>query len=273
MNDSTISDARTLLFVPGDKPERFDKAVHSGADLTVLDLEDAVGSTDKASARVNTVRYSSGGIHVAIRINDASTPHFRDDMDAVMALECTVVLAKSTAESVTTLTKALPTHRVIALIETARGVLDAGAIAETAGVARLALGAIDLAAELGVDPNRSPLIDRARSDLAYASAAAGLPGPIDGVTPSIGDDAALDHDIARAQEFGFTGKLCIHPRQIEATHSAMAPTDAEVAWARRILGEAADPSNGSVFTVDGCMVDKPVMDRARAIAARAGRTR
>ncbi|MDI9894454.1 CoA ester lyase [Rhodococcus sp. IEGM 1381] len=269
MRLSNPAHARTLLFVPGDRPERFDKAAASGADIVVLDLEDAVGVGAKTAARANVVEYVSGGVAASVRINAATTAEFEQDVSAISALACGVMLAKADESSIERLACLLPDHRIIALIETAQGVLDAAAVARMPGVARLALGTIDLAAELRVDPDRSMLLDRARADLAFASAAGGLPGPIDGVTTAIDDIAAITRDVERASDFGFTGKLCIHPRQISSTHLAMRPTPEETLWARAIVAAVDDPANGSVFSVNGSMVDKPVADRARSVLRRA----
>jgi citrate lyase subunit beta / citryl-CoA lyase len=125
----------TLLFVPGDRPERFDKASTSDADLVVLDLEDAAGVAQKSAARSKIVAYLKSGYRAVVRIKAVDTPHFGDDVAALTELTCAIMLAKD-AGSITTVTESLPTHPVIALVETARGVLDADQIAASPGASR-----------------------------------------------------------------------------------------------------------------------------------------
>lgn len=267
-----IATARTLLFVPGNRPERFAKALAAGADITVVDLEDAVRPAEKDAARggvaawLDTQSAAEVG-RVMIRINAAGTPWHQADLDAVAGRVVAVMLAK--AEAGTALGAAASRTPVVALIETATGILDARQIAATEGVARLALGSFDLAAELGIDPLEAEALSPSRCALVLASAAAGLPGPIDGVHAAIDDAEALAAETDVARRLGFTAKLCIHPCQIATVETVLLPSPEEIAWAERILAAAPAAEEGGVVTVDGRMVDKPVIDRARRIAAAA----
>lgn len=258
--------ATTLLFVPGDRPERFAKAAAAGADLVVLDLEDAVGAENKDAARANAAAWAADH-ECAVRVNAADTAWFSADLAALAGTEATIMVPKADDPNVL----AAIDGSVIALIETARGVLGAPAIAAVRNVVRLAVGTFDLAAELGVDPVDTEALLPTRGTLVLASAAAGLPGPIDGVTAAIDDDERLTADTAYARRLGFAGKLCIHPRQLAAVATAFRPTEAQAVWAQRII-DAVEANSGAtgtaVVTVDGEMVDKPVIDRARAILAR-----
>lgn len=155
-------------------------------------------------------------------------------------------------------------HPVIALIESAAGVLAAADIAEIDGVVRLALGTFDLATQLGVDPVDAEALAATRGAVVLASAAAGLTGPVDGVTAAIDDAERLTADTAYARRLGFAGKLCIHPRQLTPVAAAFRPSEEELAWARRIV-DAADATG--VAQVDGAMVDKPVVERAQRLLA------
>jgi citrate lyase subunit beta/citryl-CoA lyase len=272
--------ASTLLFVPADRPERFAKAAAADPGLVVLDLEDAVAPDAKEAARENAVAWIEAGNECAVRINAAGTVWHADDLAALAPLRCAIVLPKADIEVldgvVATLTEARASNPyrpeaggsrppLIALIETAAGVLHSTAVAAATGVERLAVGTFDLAAELGVDPTDREALAGTRHALVLASAAAGLPGPIDGVTGAV-DDAGLVEDDARySKRLGFTGKLCIHPRQLVPVATAFRPTEAEQAWARKILAAITDTSG--VAVVDGAMVDKPVLDRARRILA------
>lgn len=264
--------AATWLFVPGDRPERFDKAAAAGADVVVLDLEDAVAPADKAIAREAVVAWLDGvpGMGVTscvVRINAA--PERAGDLAALTRLRggrpVTVMVAKAEApeELVELLGRFPPGSTAVALLETARGILAAPAIATVPGVVRLAIGTFDLAAELGVDPDEDEALAPARGALVLASAAAGLAGPVDGVTGAVDDADRITADTTRSRRRGFAGKLCIHPRQVPVVRAALAPGAEEVRWAERVVAAG----EGAVALVDGRMVDKPVVDRARRILA------
>ncbi|SEC85470.1 citrate lyase subunit beta / citryl-CoA lyase [Amycolatopsis tolypomycina] len=246
--------ATTFLFVPGDRPDRFGKGLTSGADVVILDLEDAVAPAGKGSARA-AVREWLAGHRAMVRINAPGTPWFAADAELVAARGVPVMVPKAEAPGVLA-----GFGEVVALVETARGVEAAGELAAVPSVTRLAFGSVDLAAELGVAPEDREPFAYARSRLVIASAAAGLPPPVDGVTTTLADDAQLASDVGYARRMGFGGKLCIHPRQLAAVQAGFAPTEAERDWARRVLAAGA-----GVSVVDGRMVDRPVLARARHI--------
>jgi citrate lyase subunit beta/citryl-CoA lyase len=155
---------------------------------------------------------------------------------------------------------------VVPLVETAAGVAAARELCAAPGVVRAAFGSIDLAAQLGVDPNSRTALLHARSTLVLAAAAAGRAPPVDGVTTALDDPEALTSDTAHAVELGFTGKLCVHPRQLAPVHAALRPTDAELEWARSVLRAGT----GGAVAVDGHLVDRPVLLRAERLLGRAG---
>ncbi|WP_432478015.1 HpcH/HpaI aldolase/citrate lyase family protein [Nocardioides sp. GXQ0305] len=260
----------TLLFVPGDRPDRFDKAVASGADLVVLDLEDAVAPDLKDPARGHVVEWLSSGGRAAVRVNAVDDPAHRADVGALAPFAVPVMVPKAEhPASLATLAGGLhDDSRLLALVETASGVLAAPALATATGVDRLVLGTYDLASQLGVSPDDREAMAGARQAVVLASAAAGLAPPVDGVTGDVADDERLRDDLAYAVRMGFGGKLCVHPRQVPPSREAFRPSAEEVAWARRVV-EAAEGA-GAVL-LDGAMVDKPVVDRARRILA-AGQT-
>lgn len=273
MSAPDVRSARTLLFVPGDRPERFEKAAGSGADVVVLDLEDAVAPPAKGAALGHVVAWlAAPGNSAVVRINAAGTPTHAAELAALASTAAAVMLPKADADQIAHVRDGLggeaSEHEVLALIETARGVSDADAIAQAPGVARLVLGTIDLSAELGVEAASYDAMAYSRGRLVIASAAAGLPGPIDGVTVTLDDPAILDEDLRVARDLGFSGKLCIHPKQVATVNQALSPSADEVAWAERILA-AAGGSNGGVVVVDGAMVDKPVVLRAQRLLSRA----
>jgi citrate lyase subunit beta/citryl-CoA lyase len=266
---------RTYLFVPGNRPERFPKALASGADAVVLDLEDAVAPVDKAAARAAVAEFLSAASHSAraglvVRVNDEATPWFESDLAMLAAVHATaVMLPKAEQPATIAHVRAVCAHiRVLPLIETARGVLACEALAAAPGVERLAFGTLDFAVDL--DLSGDPIgFDYAASRIALASRVAGIAAPVAGVTAALDDEAQLLADLARARAHGFGGKLCIHPRQVQPIHRALQPTDAELDWARRVVA-AAEASTGAV-QVDGRMVDQAVFKRAHALLARAQR--
>ena len=261
--------ARSLLFVPGDRPERFDKAIGSGADLIVLDLEDAVAPSRKTAALANVLAWlERAGADAVVRVNGADTPWHAAEIDALASSTATVMLPKAEdpAELARLDDRLGGGRRIIALVETALGIRDLHAVCSTPGVVRAALGTVDLGAALGVSPSSHAAFAYARSAMVVASAAAGLPAPIDGVTTALRDSDALLRDLTMATEHGFGAKLCVHPGQVGAVNDHFKPSHEQIAWASKVT-TAADGSDG-VVVVDGAMVDAPVVRRAADIMAR-----
>jgi citrate lyase subunit beta / citryl-CoA lyase len=262
--------ARSFLFVPGTRPDRFAKAAASGADAVILDLEDAVAPQDKADARA-LVADHVGDQQVLVRVNGAATPWFADDLAALAGAgrPAGIVLPKAESpEQVAAVVAALGRRvPIFALIESARGVRDANLIAQTPGVTRVMFGNLDFALDSGINVRSADERELlfARSALVIASRAAGLPGPVDGVQPDIVNDAATGAAARSAVDLGFTGKLCIHPRQIPLVHSAFEPSADELRWAARVLESAGD-SGGGAARLDGEMIDAPRLELARRIA-------
>lgn len=254
--------------MPGDRPERFAKARATGADAIVIDLEDAVPPDRKRAALTHTLEWLGAGNEAVVRINGVATDWHAAEVEALSRTGAGVMLPKTESAAHLARLHDVLGDRTIALIESARGVQDADALAESPGVVRLALGNVDLSAELGIDPGSHSALAYSRGRLVMASAAAGLHPPIDGVTTALDSPSVLAADLAVTRELGLGGKLCIHPRQVGPTNDALRPTEDEVAWAHRVL-EAADANGVSV--VDSMMVDPPVIKRAeRIIASRSG---
>ncbi len=272
MNPAT---ARSLLFVPGTRPERFATAAASGADVVIVDLEDAVAPDDKGDARKAAAAWVQE--HPAVvRINGAQTRWYAEDVAAVTGarqLRGVIVPKAEEPDRIAALVSALGDVPVLALVESAKGLRAVDAIAAVLGVARLLFGNLDYALDVGVTvrPSEEPQLLFARSALVNASRAAGLPGPVEGVSPAIADLAALVAATSRSIDLGFTGKLCIHPRHVQPIHDAMRPADEELAWAARVV-EAAVESAGAAVRVDGEMVDRPRLELARRLLARAAQS-
>jgi citrate lyase subunit beta/citryl-CoA lyase len=254
--------ARSYLYVPGNRPERFDKALAAGADAVIIDLEDAVPPAEKPAARAALSAWLSLGKPVIVRVNAADSPWYAEDLAACdVAGVVGVVLPK--AENIDEAVVALCRRRkaaLLPLIETAAGMARAEAVAATACVQRLMFGTIDFQFELGIDGDGDELL-AFRSRLVLASRLAGIQSPVDGPCTSWEDAALLDADCRRARRLGFGGKLCIH--------AAFSPAAGEVAWARRVL-EAARGSGGAAVAVDGRMIDRPVLLKAERILREAG---
>jgi len=267
---------RSYLFVPGSRPERIGKAIAAGADAVIVDLEDAVAPDDKAAARHNLhapwaalgAQADAAGVTLLVRVNGADTAYFGDDLafcrDRAIAA---IVLPKADCAALEALRAVLPDVACHALLETAAGFRDLREVARAPGVVRLMFGSIDLMFDLDVADDDAPL-HHFRSELVLHSRAAGLPAPVDGVCTAIGDAQALAADTARARRFGFGAKLLIHPNQVAGVHAALAPSVEDVAWARRVVAQAA-AANGAAIAVDGKMVDRPVLERAQRIVAAA----
>lgn len=258
---------RSYLFVPGDRPERFDKAWASAADAVIVDLEDAVAPQHKLQARAAVAGWLSAARPVWIRINPADSAWFDDDV-ALLGLPGVAGAVVPKAEALpAALVDAAARHGfgLIALVETAVGMQAAQQLAATRGVVRLAFGSIDFQVDLGIEGDDDALL-AFRSHLVLASRLASIAAPIDGVTVTTSDIEQLRRDTQRSRRLGFGAKLCIHPQQIETVHAVWSPSDEERAWAARVIA-AMEGSAGAAVGVDGKMVDRPVLLRARRIAA------
>jgi citrate lyase subunit beta/citryl-CoA lyase len=271
-----VAKARTFLFVPGNRHERFQKAARSGADVVILDLEDGVAPGDKPTAREAIARgwldVQAIGIPIVVRLNALSTVYGEDDLAWATHLHSPAAVMLPKAESAAPIERvhdALGGVPVLPLIESAAGYAGLTAVAGARGVLRLFLGHIDFMADTGIvcgaeEAEVAPL----RFAIALATRTFRLASPVDGVTIQISDLDRLRSDTLRAIRFGFGGKMCIHPSQVPVIHDACCPADDELAWARKVL--AADEAAGGAATqVDGKLVDLPGVLQARRTLARA----
>lgn len=268
----TAITAVSYLFVPGNRPERFDKACAAGADVVIVDLEDAVPLSEKDHARAAVAAWLAPGKSVALRINSADTPWHAADL-ALCGLPGVVAVVVPKAGSAAELARvsAAGAQALLPLIETAAGFAKVSELAGAPQVLRLLFGSIDFSVDLGIGGDDREL-DYFRSQLVLASRLAGIAAPVDGVTTAIDDEAVLRHDTLRGKRFGFGAKLCIHPRQVAGVHAAYLPDAEEVSWAQRVL-DAAASANGAAVAVDGKMVDRPVIVKAGLIMEQAARRR
>lgn len=260
--------ARSYLFLPGNRCERIAKALASGADAVIVDLEDAVPPAEKDAARATVLASLDAAHPVWLRINGAQTPWF--DADRALCVHAGIagiVLPKAESpEPIAALHKDFA-RPVLPIIESALGLARLTGIAEAKGTQRIVFGSIDLRLDLGI-PGDEPVLDPYRMQLVLASRLAGLPAPVDGVTTSFSDPGLVEADTRRSASLGFTAKLCIHPKQIAPVHRGFGPSEKDIAWARRVI--AADTAAaGNAVALDGQMVDRPVVDRARTILEQA----
>jgi len=258
--------ARSYLFVPGDRPERFDKAIAAGADAVIVDLEDAVAPDAKDAARAHLRRWLSADHPVCVRINAAGSRWFAGDLALCShpGVACIVLPKAERASDVQAVVDA-GARSILPLVESALGLWNAAELCRAPNVARLVFGAIDFSLDAGIVEGHESLL-YARSQLVLVSRVAGIAAPVDGVTVALDDPGAVSTDTERARKLGFGAKLCIHPKQIAAVHAAFMPTAQELDWARRVQA-----TEGAAVAVDGKMVDRPVRLLAEQMLAEAAR--
>jgi citrate lyase subunit beta/citryl-CoA lyase len=259
--------ARSILFVPGDRAERFGKALASGADMVVIDLEDAVLPERKTAAR-DIIHDALSGLaepRFYVRVNSLDTEWHADDVTALAALPGVAGLMLPKAERASDFAamhaaaEGKPLH---ALVETVSAILNLAELVTAPGLSRLSFGTVDFQVDAGIDGDGGE-IDYVRTQIVLHSRSAGLAAPVDGVSTNLSDDEGLARDADHSRRFGFGGKLCVHPRQVAVVNAAFLPSDADVEWAKRVL-LAIDGAFGAV-AVDGKLIDKPVVDRARRL--------
>lgn len=275
---------RSLLFVPGDRPDRMDKALGSGADALILDLEDAVAAGVKGEARRHVAAFLEAHpeANLWVRVNPDSGEQERD-LDAVLpARPDGIVLPKAEGgESVAELTRRLTergnaTARILAIAtETPAAIFQLGTYGGQKRLAGLTWGAEDLPAALGAATSReeggsfTPPYELARSLCLFGAAAAGV-APIESVYPAFRDLEGLARYAARARRDGFTGMMAIHPAQVPVINQAFTPSEAEVAHARAVVAAFDANPDAGALSLDGRMIDRPHLVQARRILAAAG---
>ena len=274
---SPLSDACSFLFVPATQPERYGKALASGADGVIIDLEDAVGLDDKAKAReILKNTWPSISIdqkhRIVVRCNAPGSSFYAADLVLAKELQVRHLMIPKTEsrDHVNGAAEELKNTAFIPMIETPLGLHHLNEIASAEQVLRLALGNLDMQVELGIscDDNETE-IDTARFMLVLASKLAQIAPPLDGVTPSTDDEPRIFAHAQKAKRFGFGAKLCIHPKQIPIVKRAFTPSPEELDWAKRVIS-ADKAAKGQAVKVDGKMVDRPVVMLARRILVLAG---
>jgi len=285
---------RSMLFVPGDRPERFAKAVASGADAVIFDLEDSVVAAQRPSARQEIARYlgsAERSVPLWVRVNPVGSDDALADLAAVMDLRPDGIMLPKARSGADVLEAshwmaALEVRAGIApdsvgliplITESAAAVLNAACFAKLPPRVRgLTWGAEDLAADLGAVSNRSPeggfdpAYIHARTACLLAAAAAGV-AAIDTVDTEIRDAAAIEARARESRRQGFAAKMAIHPAQVAPIHAAFQPSETEVEWARRVIEAFRAAPGAGVLSLDGRMLDKPHIRQAERILAASAR--
>jgi citrate lyase subunit beta/citryl-CoA lyase len=261
---------RTWLFSPADDSRKLASALRSDAGAVIADLEDAVAPERKLVARSEAARFARDGGGDAwrvVRINDPRTELGRADLEALRDSAPTAVMVpKATVDTVGVALASNP--RVVPLIETALGVTQAGQIAATPGVIAVAFGSVDLSAELGLRPlPEGQELLYVRSELVVSCAAAGGLPLVDSVFVDLQDEDGLRAESERGRALGFSGKLCIHPRQVSIAEAAFTPSPEEMSAAHRTVEayERGRRSGRGAVLDDGEMVDLATVRRAQRL--------
>ncbi len=273
---------RSVLFVPGGDPRKIDRARASAADTVVLDLEDAIAPEGKQDARACVAEaLGAGGFgssEPAVRINPPGTPFFEDDVASVLAAGATTVMlpkAERAHDIASVASKLGQATTLLLLIESPLGVADALAVAgATPQVHGVCFGHADFSLQMGLTQadTANAVVHHARCGVAIAAKALAR-APIDCVHLAVRDEAAFRADTALGLSLGYEGRLCIHPRQAEIANEVYTPSADQIDYATRVIDgfDEARQRGVGVCTIDGKLVDAPVVAQQRRVLARAGR--
>lgn len=267
---------KSLLFTPGNREDRFLKALHSNSNFMILDLEDSVSDDDKYLARVNIKNFVTANDvknKIFIRINSYKSKHFEDDTTLLFSIRNHikgVILSK--CENIKSI-NSLREFKIIPMIESAKGIKNIHKIAKQENVIAMTFGALDLIKSLnmsknGFGPNEidsvSYLLNYTRVQLVLASNINKLLPPIECIYPNLKDLEGLEKSLILAKNMGFGGALCIHPNQVPTTNKAFEYTKKEIKWAKEVLKLAAKNKNNA-FQYENEMIDLPLINKAKEI--------
>jgi citrate lyase subunit beta / citryl-CoA lyase len=275
---------RSKLFIPGSRPELFEKALTGAADAISFDLEDAVSATQKDQAREAVAAFLRtrmvGFTKIAIvRVNAISSPLFNADVQALIGpgLDILNIPKLETAQDVLTAIEAIErvesdsdfSVKILANIETPKAFRFAAEIAtSSARIVGLQIGLLDLCNSCGIDPTEEAAVEHFRLGVRVAAAEAGI-AAYDSAFANIRDIEGFRASAIAARRLGFSGKSCIHPSQVPIANEVFSPSQGEIEYAERVVA-AAEKNVAGAFALDGKMIDAPVVGRARAILRLAG---
>ncbi|WDU51838.1 HpcH/HpaI aldolase/citrate lyase family protein [Taylorella equigenitalis] len=269
---------RSGLFVPATRTDRVSKAVATGADIVIVDLEDAVGPLDKATARDALADYlvTASEQNLCVRLNSDDTQWHEEDLALCekfkFKLFCVMLPKVETADQVHAIYERTGL-RVITLIETARGLVALREIASSSGTLAMSIGELDLGISMGlpvtgsdveIDAGLEFLMKQIYADLAIASSCAGIQGPLASVYSDYKNVDGYASRLKFAKGMGFAGGLCIHPKQVGVVKDVFAIDPELLAWAQSVM-DAVVVHGESAFSLNGQMVDKPIIERAKRI--------
>lgn len=271
---------RSWLFVPATRPERFDKAANSGADAVIIDLEDAVESADKPQAREHIAEYvaqydkrktdraevalKSGTTELWLRLNNDA--HLTEDLVLCQSLAeheviSGIVLPKVTKASQVELVFESLKLPVVAQIESAQGISQLEAIAQSEGLMALSYGRLDISNELDLTAGSQAEQDfftHLRIQIRLVSQAHNLTAPIESIYADFKNETVMKATAGYVSDLGFSGMLCIHPRQVNIANQAFKASDSQLAFATKVI-EHYQKTGDSTFAIEGVMVDLPVI--------------
>lgn len=261
---------RSVLFVPGNRPERFEKACAAGADLVCIDLEDAVGLADKEGAREHVLSFltKTNHRHVGVRINGVQTDEGKADIQALiksgLTLPFLMIPKVATKGEMSDLDDDLPNALGVfcPIIESAEGLLNAADILSNGRVKLALFGAVDFSADVDCDLSWDALL-HARSVLSVAAAAHDVT-LFDVPHINVRDLDDCEATTRRNKTLGIHARSAIHPAQIERIHAALAPTDADIDQAEKVIA-AYQKADGDVALVDGKLIEMPLLRKAKRI--------
>lgn len=264
--NKAMKSARSYLFVPANRVERFEKALSTDADAVIIDLEDAVPVELKQSSRVALATWlqTHPEHHVMIRVNSSQTEWFLADIElAKFPNVSAIVLPKAETSADIEAVLKIRDVGIFPIIETPLGIANVRQIAKAQNVIALMFGSIDFQLEMNMNGGYLELLSF-RNEIVLASKLAKIQAPVDGVTVDFKDEDFIQLETQQAKNLGFAGKLCIHPNQVNIVNRTFTPTEAEVEWARRVLKTVGE-AQGQAVSLDGKMIDLPVILRAEKI--------
>lgn len=267
--NKVMKSARSYLFVPANRVERFEKALNTDADAVIIDLEDAVPLELKQSSRDALAAWLQNHpeYQVMIRVNSSQTEWFLADIELAKFPNVSAIVLPKT-ESGTEIEAVLKIREIgiFPLIETPLGFANVRQIACTKQVIALMFGTIDFQLEMNMNGGYLELLSF-RNEIVLASQLAKIQAPVDGVTVDFKNEDVIQLETQQAKNLGFAGKLCIHPNQVNLVNQTFNPSSQEITWAKQIM-QAIKETKGQTVSLNGKMIDLPVILQAQKIIDR-----